>query len=69
MISELVPPMLSDQRTADNLIVAHFIYKCLVKMAIWLWPRLIKPEKGGSAKLEPWVCSSCEKSASLTDLL
>jgi hypothetical protein len=55
MISALVPLALSDQRTADNLIVAHFIYKCLVKMALWLWPRLSQPG-GGFAKLEPWVC-------------
>ena len=60
-ISALVPPVLSDQRTADNLIVAHFIYKCLVKMALWLWPRLIKPDKGVYAKFEPWVCAPLEK--------
>ncbi|KAG2154931.1 ARM repeat-containing protein [Suillus bovinus] len=57
MISALVPLALSDQRTADNLIVAHFIYKCLVKMALWFWPRLSQPDSG-YAKLEPWLFQS-----------
>ncbi|OAX44518.1 ARM repeat-containing protein [Rhizopogon vinicolor AM-OR11-026] len=69
MISALVPAVLSDQRTADNLIVAHFIYKCLVKMALWLWPRLIKPEKGGSAKLEPWFLQLFQSSTGQLKIL
>jgi hypothetical protein len=69
MISAIVPPVLGDRRTADNLLVAHLVYKCLVKMALWLWPRLIKPDKGEFAKLEPWVCVPCEKAVNLTDLL
>lgn len=68
MISELVPLALSDQRTADNLIVAHFIYKCLVKMALWLWPRLSHPQ-GGFAKLEPWFLQLFQSSTGQLKIL
>ncbi|KAG1752648.1 ARM repeat-containing protein [Suillus paluster] len=69
MISALVPPALGDQRTADNLIVAHLIYKCLSKMALWLWPRLIKPEKGGFEKLEPWFLQLFQSSTGQLKIL
>lgn len=68
MISALVPLALSDQRTADNLIVAHFIYKCLVKMALWLWPRLTHPE-GRFAKLEPWFLQLFQSSTGQLEIL
>ncbi|KAG1815549.1 ARM repeat-containing protein [Suillus subaureus] len=68
MISALVPLALSDQRTADNLIVAHFIYKCLVKMALWLWPRLAQPESG-FAKLEPWFLQLFQSSTGQLKIL
>lgn len=68
MISALVPLALSDQRTADNLIVAHFIYKCLVKMALWLWPRLSHPQ-GGFAKLEPWFLQLFQSSTGQLKIL
>lgn len=69
MISALVPLSLSDQRTADNLIVAHFIYKCLVKMALWLWSKLIQSAKGGLAKLEPWFLQLFQSSTGQLKIL
>lgn len=69
MISALVPLALSDQRIADNLIVAHFIYKCLVKMALWLWPKLTTQPESVFAKLEPWFLQLFESSTGQLKIL
>ncbi|KAF9226602.1 ARM repeat-containing protein [Gyrodon lividus] len=45
---------LSQECAAAFLIVAHLIYKCLVKMAIWIWPRIVKDNKGELADLKEW---------------
>ncbi|KAG0701790.1 hypothetical protein DFH29DRAFT_999976 [Suillus ampliporus] len=55
--------------TADNLIVAHLIYKCLAKMALWLWPRLIKPDKGRLVKLKPWFLQLFQSSTGQLKIL
>lgn len=69
MISALVPLALSDQHIADNLIVAHFIYKCLVKMALWLWPKLTTQPESVFAKLEPWFLQLFESSTGQLKIL
>ncbi|KAG9317447.1 ARM repeat-containing protein [Chiua virens] len=46
--------LLGQERTAASLIISHLVYKCLVKMALWSWPRVIKDEKGESPELKEW---------------
>ncbi|KAF9247341.1 ARM repeat-containing protein [Melanogaster broomeanus] len=48
-----IKDQLSQERTVASLIVAHSIYKCLVKMAIWSWPRINK-DRGELADLKAW---------------
>lgn len=46
------PSTISEPRTAEDLLIAHLVYKCVVKLACWVWPRIKTPD---CAKLEPWV--------------
>ncbi|KAG8218630.1 ARM repeat-containing protein [Butyriboletus roseoflavus] len=73
--SQLSPTILSingslgQERTAASLTIAHLVYKCLVKMASWLWPRIIKDEKGELAELKEWFLQLFQSStAQLTAL-
>lgn len=60
--SQLSPTILSinglldQERTVASITVAHLVYKCLVKMALWSWPRIIRDVKGEFAELKDWVC-------------
>jgi len=59
--SQLSPTILSingllgQERTVASITVAHLVYKCLVTMALWSWPRIIRDEKGELAELKEWV--------------
>jgi hypothetical protein len=55
LASVLNPSTISVPRTRDDLLLAHLVYKCLVKMTTWLWN---KADKGGNefGKAESWVC-------------
>ena len=50
----LGPAALSSPQHAENILVAHLIFKCLVKVTVWLWPRIIK-NNNDFGKLSPWV--------------
>jgi hypothetical protein len=52
--STLNPSTISLRHTAEDLLLAHLVYKCLVIMATWVWHRidLVKEE---APRLEPWV--------------
>lgn len=47
--------LLDQEHTVASLTIAHLIYKCLVKMALWSWPRIIRDEKGELVELKEWV--------------
>ncbi|KAH0839916.1 ARM repeat-containing protein [Lanmaoa asiatica] len=73
--SQLSPTILSingllgEERTVVSLTIAHLIYKCLVKMALWSWPRVIRDEKGEFAELKKWFLQLFQSSiAQLTAL-
>lgn len=59
--SQLSPTILSingllgQERTVALITVAHLVYKCLVNMASWSWPRIIRDEKNDLAELKEWV--------------
>ncbi|KAF7790859.1 hypothetical protein EIP86_001817 [Pleurotus ostreatoroseus] len=50
----LGPAALSSPQHAENILVAHLIFKCLVKVTVWLWPRIIK-NNNDFGKLSPWL--------------
>ncbi len=43
---------LSSRRTAEDLLFAHLLYKIIMKMAVWVWPKLRDPT---ISPMEPWV--------------
>lgn len=55
-LSGLHPSSVSLPRVAEDLLVAHLIYKCLVKVACWVWPRTQTKDAAAYA-LAPWVSS------------
>ncbi len=57
---------LSFRRTAEDLLFAHLLYKIIMKMAVWVWPKLRDPT---ISPLEPWVCILCRTCAVFIDIL
>jgi hypothetical protein len=53
--STLNPDTISLPRTAEDLLLAHLVYKCLVKIGAWVWNRLDKQGKEEFQRLQPWV--------------
>lgn len=47
--------MLGQERTVTAITIAHLVYKCLMKMALWSWPRIIRDDKGELSELKEWV--------------
>jgi hypothetical protein len=43
---------LSSRRIAEDLLFAHLLYKIIMKMAVWIWPKLRDPT---ISPMEPWV--------------
>jgi hypothetical protein len=52
-------PNLSSRRTAEDLLFAHLLYKVIMKMAVWIWPKLRDPS---ISPMEPWVGTSRTRS-------
>ncbi|KAH7916807.1 ARM repeat-containing protein [Hygrophoropsis aurantiaca] len=63
IITSISPSDLHNQRTLDNLTVAHLVFKNLVTMGTWLWGRMTKDEKGEAGKLYPWFEQLFQSSA------
>ncbi|KAH9966059.1 ARM repeat-containing protein [Russula dissimulans] len=49
--SSLTIANLSSRRTAEDLLFAHLLYKIIMKMAVWIWPRFRDPTV---SPMEPW---------------
>ncbi|KAL4076110.1 ARM repeat-containing protein [Scleroderma citrinum] len=54
LLSPLIPAALSQEHTLCIIVVAHLVYKCLVKLAVWAWPRITRRDKNESQDLEAW---------------
>ncbi|KAI0796611.1 ARM repeat-containing protein [Abortiporus biennis] len=52
-LTSLNPSSISTPRAAEDILLAHLVYKCLVKSAVYLWQRLKKPEE--KATVDPWI--------------
>ena len=55
--STLNPTAISLPRTADDLLIAHLVYKCLFKISTWLWQRIGKSERGRNYNQWVGICS------------
>lgn len=55
VLTRLDPSTLSLPRTAEDLLLAHLVFKCVVKIATWVWSRCKPSDQASMSKLEPWV--------------
>lgn len=42
-------------RVYEDILLAHLVYKCIVKMAVWLWSRIDKVPKDEAERNQAWV--------------
>lgn len=53
-LATLNPLSLSNPHTGENILIAHLVFKCLVKVTVWLWPRITRNARD-FGKFSPWV--------------
>jgi hypothetical protein len=54
-------------RVYEDILLAHLVYKCIIKMAVWLWGRIDKMSKEESERNQAWVgCVPHDKLQPLT---
>lgn len=51
-VSSLTPATIVSPRTAEDLLFAHLVFKCVAKIAIWSWNRTTNHDERG---LGPWT--------------
>lgn len=56
VLARLNPSDISSPQTAEDLLIAHLVFKCLVKTATWAWSRIKHSDQASMKDLEPWVC-------------
>lgn len=56
--STITPQSISSTRTHDDILLAHLVYKCNMKMAIWLWQRIDRIAKEEQYRNRNWVSST-----------
>lgn len=61
-LASLDPATVSSPRTAQDLLVAHLIFKCIAKMGSWVYSRL-KATDEVAVRLEPWLVDLFRNSA------
>ncbi|KIO12672.1 hypothetical protein M404DRAFT_959382 [Pisolithus tinctorius Marx 270] len=69
ILSPLHPAVLSGEHTLCIIVVAHLIYKCLVKLALWSWPRIVRRGKDDLQDLQVWFLELFQSSAAQLKLL
>lgn len=51
--SSLFPSTVNDPRIAENILLAHLIFKCVVNIGLWVWREAFLHEQ--YKFLQPWV--------------
>lgn len=51
----VTPQSISMPKIHDDILLAHLVYKCIVKMAVWLWNRVDKLTKEEAERNQAWV--------------
>ncbi|KAF9569336.1 ARM repeat-containing protein [Agrocybe pediades] len=51
----LTPQTINSQTVYDNILLAHLVYKCLVKMSTWLWNKFAKLSPEELRRSMAWV--------------
>lgn len=52
----LTPQTIDSQRIFDDILLSHLVYKCIVKMAVWIWNRIDKLSLEERQAYQSWVC-------------
>lgn len=53
--STLTPQTLPSARLYDDILLSHLVYKCIIKMTVWLWNRIDKIPKEEVERNRAWV--------------
>ncbi|KAG5648935.1 hypothetical protein DXG03_000284 [Asterophora parasitica] len=61
--STVTPDTLSSPRLHDDILLAHLIYKCMLKMTVWLWNRIDKIPKEEVERNRGWIQELFQSSA------
>ncbi|KAI6047441.1 ARM repeat-containing protein [Pisolithus marmoratus] len=69
ILSPLHPAILSREHTLCVIVVAHLIYKCLIKLALWSWPRITRRGKDDLQDLQAWFLQLFQSSTAQLKLL
>ncbi|KAI6130399.1 ARM repeat-containing protein [Pisolithus croceorrhizus] len=69
ILSPLHPAILSREHTLCVIVVAHLIYKCLIKLALWSWPRIVRHGKDDLQDLQAWFLELFQSSTAQLKLL
>lgn len=69
ILSPLHPAILSREHTLCVVVVAHLIYKCLIKLALWSWPRIVRHGKDDFQHLQAWFLELFQSSTAQLKLL
>jgi hypothetical protein len=54
----VTPQTISSSKIHDDILLAHLVYKSIVKMAVWLWNRIDKMPKQEVERNQAWVSGS-----------
>ncbi|KAI0755466.1 ARM repeat-containing protein [Irpex lacteus] len=63
VLTRLNPSTAADPHVAEDLLITHLIFKCVVKTATWVWPRTKSSDQLSMAKLEPWILQLFQNSS------
>ncbi|RDB22808.1 Importin-11 [Hypsizygus marmoreus] len=61
--STVTPQSISSSKIHDDILLTHLVYKCMVKMAIWLWNRIDKIPKDEQERNRTWIQELFQNSA------
>ncbi|KAF8076536.1 armadillo-type protein [Lyophyllum atratum] len=61
--STVTPQTFSSPRIHDDILLAHLVYKCMVKMTVWLWNRIDKVPKEEADRNQAWIHELFQNSA------
>ncbi|KAF8165214.1 armadillo-type protein [Crassisporium funariophilum] len=53
--STVTPQNIASQIFHDNVLLAHLVFKCLVKMAVWLWNKIDRLSKEQHQENQTWL--------------
>ena len=54
--ANMTPDNIALQPVQDNILLSHLVYKCLVKITVWLWNKMGRLPPQEHQQHQAWVC-------------